>query len=68
MKQEDHVFEIFTEICNRYDKDLQRFIYTLTRKDQYAMEEIYQNTMVEGLKGLKKVKAGGENQVLTFFD
>ena len=56
MKQEDHVFEIFTEICNRYDKDLQRFIYTLTRKDQYAMEEIYQNTMVEGLKGLKKLR------------
>lgn len=44
--------QLFEEICNLYSKDLQRFIYSLTRKDQYAMEEIFQNTIVEALKGL----------------
>jgi RNA polymerase sigma-70 factor (ECF subfamily) len=46
----------FETICDTYSKDLQRFIYTLTRKDPFAMEEIFQNTMEEALKGLKYLR------------
>lgn len=42
----------FEQICLICSTDLQRFIYTLTRKDWFAMEEIYQNTMLGALKGL----------------
>lgn len=44
--------KLFEKVCIIYSKDLQKFIYTLTRKDQFAMEEIYQNTMLGALKGL----------------
>jgi RNA polymerase sigma factor (sigma-70 family) len=46
----------FEKICTFYGKELQMFIYTLTRKDQFAMEEIYQNTMLGALKGLKYLR------------
>lgn len=44
--------QLFERVCILYSRDLQKFIYTLTRKDQYATEEIYQNTMLGALKGL----------------
>ena len=56
MKSENHLSQLFAEICNIYGKELQRFIFTLTRKDQFAMEEIFQNTMVEALVGLQKLR------------
>lgn len=42
----------FEQVCMICSIDLQRFIYTLTRRDWFAMEEIYQNTMLGALKGL----------------
>lgn len=56
MKNENHLSQLFEQTCNRYSKELQRFIFTLTRKDQFEMEEIFQNTMIEGLVGLKKLR------------
>lgn len=56
MKNENHLSQLFAENCNIYGKELQRFIFTLTRKDRFAMEEIFQNTMVEGLVGLQKLR------------
>ncbi len=44
--------QLFERVCIIYSKELQTFIYTLTRKDQFAAEEIYQNTMLGALKGL----------------
>lgn len=46
----------FENVCMICDKELQRFIFILARKDQFAMEEIYQNTMLEALKGLKYLR------------
>jgi RNA polymerase sigma-70 factor, ECF subfamily len=48
--------QIFEKVCLIYSKDLQRFIFTLTRKDRFAMEEIYQNTMLGALKGLNYLR------------
>lgn len=44
--------QLFEKVCMIYSRDLQKFIYTLTRKDLFAMEEIYQNTMLGALLGL----------------
>jgi RNA polymerase sigma-70 factor (ECF subfamily) len=52
MKNNNLKNRLFEEICNLYSHDLQRFIYGLTRKDQVAMEEIFQNTMIKALEGL----------------
>ena len=52
VRKEFHNMELFENVCIIYSRDLQRFIYTLTRKDPFAMEEIYQNTMLGALKGL----------------
>lgn len=48
--------QLFEEICNIYSKDIQKFIYSLTRKDQFAMEEVFQNTIVQALQGLPRLK------------
>ncbi len=56
MTKEQLTLKLFQELCLNYSRDLQIFIYSLTRKDQYAMEEIYQNTMVQALRGLKNLK------------
>jgi RNA polymerase sigma factor (sigma-70 family) len=56
MKTDQLKRQLFEEICNIYSKDLQKFIYSLTRKDQLAMEEIFQNTMVEALEGLNNLR------------
>jgi len=48
--------QIFEKVCLIHSKDLQRFIYTLTRRDRFAMEEIYQNTMLGALKGLNYLR------------
>lgn len=48
--------QVFENVCMIYGRDLQKFIYTLTRKDPFAMEEIYQNTMLGALKGLKYLR------------
>ena len=44
--------KLFEKICNLHGQELQRYIYTLTRNDRFAMEEIFQNTMLGALKGL----------------
>lgn len=54
--KECHRMQQFEKVCIIYNKELQRFIYTLTRKDQFAMEEIYQNTMLGALKGLNYLR------------
>lgn len=56
MNKEQLKRKLFQELCLNYSRDLQIFIYSLTRQDQYAMEEIYQNTMVQALHGLKNLK------------
>jgi RNA polymerase sigma-70 factor (ECF subfamily) len=56
VKIEYQNMQIFEKVCLIYSKDLQRFIYTLTRKDRFAMEEIYQNTMLGALKGLNYLR------------
>lgn len=48
--------QLLEDILINHDKSLQRFIYTLTRRDEFAMEEIYQNTMLMALLGLRKLK------------
>jgi len=58
--------QIFENICIIYSGDLQRFIYTLTRKDQFAMEEIYQNTMLGALKGLNFLRDSSKMKAWIF--
>jgi RNA polymerase sigma-70 factor (ECF subfamily) len=58
--------QMFEKVCVIYSKDLQRFIYTLTRKDLFAMEEIYQNTMLEALKGLDELRDSGKMKAWLF--
>ena len=54
--KEDQRMKLFESVCMACSRDLQKFIYTLTRKDQFAMEEIYQNTMLGALKGLENLR------------
>lgn len=49
-------YKLFEEFCHNYSKDLQKFIFTLTRKDNFVMEEVFQNTMVQALQGLHGLK------------
>jgi RNA polymerase sigma-70 factor (ECF subfamily) len=56
----------FEKVCIIYNKELQGFIYTLTRNDQYAMEEIYQNTMLGALKGLNYLRDGSKMKAWLF--
>lgn len=46
----------FEKIYRTCEKDLQGFIFTLTRNDSFAMEEILQNTMLEALKALPNLR------------
>jgi len=48
--------ELFEHICHIYREDLQNFIFSLTRKDLSAMEEIYQETMMKAYINLRKLK------------
>ena len=48
----------FETICRTCEKELQNFIYTLIRYDPFAMEEIYQNTMLAALKALPGLREG----------
>ena len=56
MKADKVKLKLFEEICTIYSKNLQRFIYSLTRKDQFAMEEIFQNTILEAFQGLNNLR------------
>lgn len=56
MKIDQMKYRLFQEVCQNYSKDLQKFIFTLTRKDNFAMEEVFQNTMVQALQGLHSLK------------
>jgi RNA polymerase sigma-70 factor (ECF subfamily) len=56
--------KLFENICNRYSKELQRFIYTLARKNQFEMEEIFQNTMEMAYKNLEYLR--DENKIKTW--
>lgn len=56
MIKDRYKFRVFEKTYIEYNKDLQRFIYSLTRNDYYAMEEIFQNTMVQATKGLNSLR------------
>ena len=56
MKIDQLRYRLFQELCQNYSKDLQRFIFNLARKDNFAMEEIFQNTMVQAIQGLNSLK------------
>lgn len=66
MKNNQIMLRLFEETCRLYSSSLQRYIYTLTRKDQYAMEEIFQNTMVQALSGLKKLRENDKMKAWLF--
>lgn len=66
MREEYRKMQIFENICIIYSSDLQRFIYTMTRKDQFAMEEIYQNTMLGALKGLNYLRDSSKMKAWIF--
>lgn len=66
VKVEYQKMQLFEKVCIIYSKDLQRFIYTLTRKDQFAMEEIYQNTMLGALKGLNFLRDSSKMKAWIF--
>ena len=53
MKRSNKLFE---NVLYKYEKDLQKFIYTLTRKDQFAMEDIFQNTLEKAFKNLEYLR------------
>ncbi|MDF2656637.1 MAG: polymerase, sigma-24 subunit, subfamily [Bacillota bacterium] len=48
--------QLLERACTVYGRELQRFIYALTRNDSFAMEEIYQNTMLSALKGIRGLR------------
>lgn len=48
--------QVFEKACIVYSKELKNFIFTLTRNDPYAAEEIYQNTMLGALTGLNYLR------------
>ena len=62
IEKENSRMQLLERACTSYARELQRFIYGLTRNDPFAMEEIYQNTMLSALKGIgglrddKKIK------------
>jgi RNA polymerase sigma-70 factor (ECF subfamily) len=64
--KECQIMQQFENVCIIYNKELQRFIYTLTRKDQFAMEEIYQNTMLGALKGLNYLRDSSKMKAWIF--
>lgn len=49
-------FYILENIYQLYGNDLKKFIYSLTRKDEFVTEEILQNTMVAALSGLNRLR------------
>lgn len=48
--------QLFEKTFIEYNNDLQNFIYSLTRQDLHAMEDIFQNTMVQAIQGLNSIK------------
>jgi RNA polymerase sigma factor, sigma-70 family len=58
--------QLFEKVCIIYSRDLQRFIYTLTRRDRFAMEEIYQNTMLGALRGLNYLRDSSKMKTWIF--
>jgi RNA polymerase sigma-70 factor (ECF subfamily) len=48
--------KLFENICAAHGEKLQKFIYSRTRSDAFAAEEIYQNTMLGALKGLHRLR------------
>ena len=55
-RKEYNKTQLLEKVCMVHGKELQRFIYHLTRQDQFVMEEIYQNTMLEALNGLDDLR------------
>lgn len=51
---------LFEKVCTVCGRELQGFIYTMTRSDPFAMEEIYQNTMLGALAGLEYLRDIGK--------
>lgn len=60
----DRKNKLFENTYRKYEKDLQKFIYTLTRKDQFAMEEIFQNTLEKAFRNLKYLR--DDNKIKTW--
>jgi RNA polymerase sigma-70 factor (ECF subfamily) len=56
MMKECQRMNLFENVCNLYEKEFQRYIYSLTRNDRFDMEEIFQNTMLCALKGLPDLR------------
>lgn len=56
IEKEGSRMQLLERVCAVYGRELQRFIYALTRNDSFAMEEIYQNTMLSALKGLRGLR------------
>lgn len=52
IRKEYQRLQLFERVCMLCSGELQQFIFTLTRHDRFAMEEIYQNTMLGALRGL----------------
>ena len=50
---EPHKLQMLENLCVINGRELERFIFALTRNDPFATEEIYQNTMLSALKGLR---------------
>lgn len=58
--------QIFERICKNHSEELQKFINTLTNNDHFAMEEVYQNTMLGALKGLDYLRDSGKMKAWIF--
>ena len=56
MRKRYQRMQMFERTCRIYSEELQRFLCALTKNDQFAMEEIYQNTMLGALTGLNYLR------------
>lgn len=56
MRKRYERMQMLERACKLHSEELQRFISALTKNDQFAVEEIYQNTMLGALKGLNYLR------------
>lgn len=63
---EPQMLQLFENLCVMSGRELERFTYALTRNDPFAAEEIYQNTMLSALKGLKFLRAREKMKIWVF--
>lgn len=58
-KEEKDRLRSLEEDLLKYSRDVQKFIFTLTY-DQYAMEEVFQNTLLRAYESLPKLREPGK--------